>query len=151
MTTDSKAAFPLMQVSQILDKSTVVLTGDKLDDLTKGDELFILAKGSNVGATGAPLYLPKATVEVDAIVPGHYLIAKSPTYEVEETTNSLLSGGVFGPQTRTVTKRATLRVTESELVGNPALTPVKVGDTVIRERDFGAFVTWMSGPPPPRD
>jgi hypothetical protein len=134
--------FQPMKVAQILDKTTVVITGDSVPSLSTGDRLWILAVGREIPGVGLPLVVAKAAVEVTSI-PGPYLVARTPTYEEETPSNPLYGTlGSLGSQskTKTITRRQVLTVEEKELIGNPSNTPVTVGDPVIRPADLQSFV-----------
>ena len=142
MTDSAKGTYPVLQVAQILDKYTLVVTGENVDKLSEDESLMILARGTNVPGVDVPLFVSKATVVVTE-VPGPYAIVKAPTYEVQESTPSALSGfaSILGASgTRTVTKRSPLSVDEAAIIGNPAVRPIVVGDPVIRRDDLQSFI-----------
>ena len=76
MTASDKGTYPVLQVSQILDKYTLVVAGQNVDQLSDGESLVILARGANV-PVDVPLFVSKASVVVSE-VPGPYAIVKSP-------------------------------------------------------------------------
>jgi len=136
--------FLWMRVAQILDKTTVVISGPGTEGLTEGNELRILAVGREIPNVGVPLVVPKATVRV-ASNTGPYVVARTTTYEVEITSRSpfdVLSGG---DRTRKETRRHELTVNEKDLIGNPASSPVAVGDPVVRPADLAEFVAYLAG------
>jgi hypothetical protein len=126
-----------MQVGQILDKTTVVVIGPGIVDVRPGEALQILAVGREVPGVGAPLIIPKATIKVGNITSA-YVIARTTTYEAEVSSNPF---ELLGPTTRKVTRHYELTVDESKMIGNPASTPVTVGDPVIKLNDLARFIS----------
>jgi hypothetical protein len=127
-----------MQIGQILDKTTVVVIGPGVAELKDDEPLDILAVGREIPSAGVPLVIPKARVRVTTVA-GAYVIARAETYEVDTTTHvyEILASS---PRTRTERKRRVLSVDESQVVGNPAGTPIVVGDPVIRPGDLLRFI-----------
>ena len=56
-----------MRVAQLLDKTTIVVTGSGIEDVDQGSTLLILAIGPKPEGLDVPLVVPKADVIVDAV------------------------------------------------------------------------------------
>ena len=95
----------------------------------------VLAVGREIPSLRVPLVLPKASVYVTNVA-GPYVVARTATYEVTIEILPVLGG-------RKETRRRELPVNEKELVGNPASSPVAVGDPVIRAGDEALYVTYL--------
>jgi hypothetical protein len=132
---DQKIGIPILAVSQILDKVTLVLTGSGLDRISIDDTLVILAVGRPLKDSGVPLVVPKATV-VPVLNAGFYIIAKTPLVEEEGERGAF---GILVPGKK-ISRRPQLLVNEKEVVGNPGMGPVALGDAVVRARDVQAFI-----------
>lgn len=137
----AKGAIPEMEVSEILDKTTFVITGKGMESVQRGSRLTILAVRGKVKNTNAPLVLPKATVEVTSHA-GEYVIARPQITESDESLGGILA--LTMNSKRTVRRREPLQVEDDSLTGNPAHAPVKVGDPVIREEDLSEYVKLKS-------
>lgn len=138
--------FRPMEVAQILDKTTVVISGGGASKLKVGDTLHILAVGREIPMLRVPLIVPKATVNVTNVA-GAYVIARTTTYEVEVDplgTLKLSIGAALGPRRETV--RRELNVNEKELLGNPATSPVTVSDPVVAEGQLPQFIAYLQKP-----
>jgi hypothetical protein len=116
---------PMMRVSDILDRTTLVIAGPGVEKLTVGEELHIFAVGKEISGLGIPLVVPKATVEVTSVA-GVYAIARSPEYTEKVSAFAL---DMFG---RTVSKRDALNVDEKSLKGNPGSAPIRPGDPAVQ-------------------
>lgn len=139
----SKNNFPVLKVAKILDKVTLILTGLGIDKIEEREQLIVVGVGPSIGEVGLQLAIPKATVEVSAHA-GSYLIAKSLQYEEEIWDYGPLGGlgmSLREPKKKSVYRRGELKVVEDELSGNPAATPIAVGDPVIRRGDFRAYAS----------
>lgn len=126
-----------MRVAKIMDKTTLVIAaeaGGDLSGLRDGARLLILASAGTL-ENGAPLFIPKASVEVTHNA-GSYVIARSTTYVREEPAFSLSSVN----QTVKVRLRNQLDVDETQVTGNPASAAITVGDPVIRDGDLERYV-----------
>jgi hypothetical protein len=145
---EAKSFLP-MQVGQILDHTTVVVTGPGVAGLAPGQDLEILAVGREIPNLGVPLVVSKATVEVESVA-GLYLVARTKTSETEVSNSPSLPLIGTESSTRAVTRREQLTVEDQNLVGNPARTPVRVGDPVIRPEDLPQFIKHLvsQGVPP---
>ena len=140
----SEKVIPRLQVAQILDKTTLVISGTGIDQLHKDEDLWVVGTGSVVANTELPLVVPKATVVVTMIAPA-YVIARPKVIEEEVPVQSMFTG-ILPPQPgyKTVRRRPGLNVDEQTLAGNPGSTPVRVGDAVIRPEDISAFVALLA-------
>jgi hypothetical protein len=127
----------MMRVSEILDRTTIVIAGEGVESLTIGTELQVLAVGRPLKGIGVPLLVPKANVEVTSVA-GVYAIARSPVYTEQKST---LVTDLFS---RSVTKRDALNVDESNLLGNPASAPIAKGDPVVRPNQLAELVKALS-------
>ena len=138
----SEKKVPVFQVSQILDKTTLLITGDKVGDLSMGSVLLILAVTKSRSLKGIPLVLPKVTLEV-TLVTDFYAVARPPVEKhVSSSTMMTLTTST------TISRRPKLDVEESNLVGNPASIPIAIGDPVIEKvnlRDYVAELAAKSG------
>jgi hypothetical protein len=136
-----------MQVGQILDKSTVVITGPGVENLKIGDELQILAVGREIPTIGVPLVVPKAVVLVQSNA-GPYVLARTGTYEAEVDPISSLGsiGSLYLGKTKEM-RRYELRVDDKQIVGNPATSQVSVGDPVIKPSDLQRFIASLRAKP----
>jgi hypothetical protein len=130
----TEQGFPVFKVAQILDKTTLVITGAGVGKLLEGAELLVLALGREIDDPRVPLILPKEQLRT-TLVTDAYAIARPPVTAVEDPISSL-----FGTMPKVVQKRLPFDVKEDQLVGNPARLPVEVGDPVIQPQHFRAFV-----------
>lgn len=130
-----------MEVAEILDKTTLVITGEGVDSLQEDDELYILSAGRHIRGTSVPLLIPKAKVVVTAPA-GEYAIAQSQTVEETEPSPLITSARMFAPVTRRY--RPALSVDEKAMIGNPARSPITIGDPVVRSDDLPNFVKRMA-------
>ena len=127
----SNTQIPILRVDKILDKTTLILTGPNLEQFSEGEKLEILALGP-VLADNTPLVIPKAQVEITSHL-GQYLIARPELMSHEEQPISALTAWAAK---RTVYYRDKLNVEDNSIVGNPASSPIKEGDPVVRRRDL---------------
>lgn len=128
------------KVQQILDKTTVVVTGDHIGELSDGDTLWVLAVGPYISETGPPLVLAKAKLEVTEVT-DYYAIARPPEKEFREKLQFPLDL----TQPRTVRKRPSLPISsDSVLLGNPEKIPLTPGDPVVREEDYREYVALLA-------
>lgn len=133
--------FPVLKVTAFVDATTVVLVGVNMDQLGEGDELYILAFGDSiVPGASVPLVAPKAHVEV-TFNAGAYILARSPLEPtliagLEEVVSSLAGGS------RMVSQRKRLTTDESQFLGNPARTQVKLGDIVVPVKRIADYMKW---------
>jgi hypothetical protein len=141
---DPKPPKDQLFVSQILDKTTLVIAGAGVETLLEGDILLVLAKGAPLTGTDIPVFVPKAKVEV-TLAAGPYAIARPPEVKVvhRDYFAPMLPGGE-----RVSVERPTLRATESQMTGNPAFVPIGVGDPVVRPADLKTYVKSASRPTP---
>ena len=130
-----------MRISQLLDKTTVVITGEGIERLKTGGALHVLALGVKTPEMAVPLVIPKADLVVDAVT-RYYVIAKTPEYET--TINTGLGLSMAEMFQKKVWKREPLRVDEKLLVGNPALGSVKPGDPVVPTNEISEFVDYVA-------
>lgn len=127
-------------ISQILDKTTFILTGESVGTLSIGDNLSILAKGQKIQKSDISVYVVKGELEVIEVT-GPYTIARPPELTKKEPLGIAgLMTSVSGSQYKTVYYRPELNVPEDEERGNPKKQPVKTGDIVILKKDFRIFV-----------
>lgn len=126
---------PVLRVAHILDRTTVVIVGERVETLKPGEELMICYVGQSVGDTGAPLVIPKATVVV-ATANGPYVVARSRTYDAPDNYSVAAILGQMG----TVKKSENLNVDDKTVIGNPANSPVAPGDVVLKAADIAAYV-----------
>lgn len=127
-------------ISQILDKTTIILTGESIGTLSIGDELSILAKGQKIQKSDISVYVVKGELEVIAVT-GAYTIARPPELTKKEPIGmASLMTSVRDSGYKTVYYRPELNVLEDEERGNPKRQPIKTGDIVILEKDFRIFV-----------
>lgn len=124
-----------MNVAQILDSTTVVVAGEGAAWLKEGDQLQIVAVGKEVPGIGLPLVVPKATLYVTSAA-GPYAVARTESYETETS--------LFPSLTSTrVRRRYQMTINEKQMVGNPAASPVAVGDAVIRADGMSSFLNFL--------
>jgi hypothetical protein len=131
---------PVMKISQLLDLNTVVV-GGAISGIPKGSTLLVLSVGAPVPGTDAPLVLPKTELEVTQST-AHYLVARPPLVEV---SSNLFTAALELQRTKMV--RPQLQIDEKELQGNPALSPVRIGDIVIRQGDLASYVDILAKGP----
>lgn len=131
--------FPLLQVSEILDKTTLVVVGSGIDSLREGETLVVVAVGAPVGSTGVPLVVPKAKLEVTSVL-SQYAIVRPEAEEVEERPISTMLAMTAG---RKYWRRPALDVDEKDLRGNPARTNIARGDPVLRLSDVKAYSAFL--------
>jgi hypothetical protein len=127
--------YPRLEVTRILDKSTIVVAGRSIEELHHGEKVFVLASAGSID--GKPIYIPKATLEI-TLHGGTYAIARPEAIEVEES--SPFAAFVQGAVVRKVRRRPSLSVVDEEVQGNPATSPIRVGDPVIRTGDLTKFI-----------
>ena len=127
-----------LKVAQLLDKTTVVVAGPRVEALSVGEELQILAVGRDIPGVDAPLIVPKALLKVTSVA-GAYAIARTTTYEAQEDPMNWANP----LSRRTVTRHYSLTVNDADLVGNPGQAPVRVGDPVIRPQDLSLLVAYI--------
>jgi hypothetical protein len=130
-----------MHISQILDKTTVVVAGEGVERLSVGDSLLILAIGTPLPGIGVPLVVKKADLEVDSVTQ-YYAVARTPEYDVVVQDSVATIASVFGP--KKIRKRDQLRVDESILMGNPAAGPVRIDDPVVEEGELSEYVEMLA-------
>jgi len=134
-----------MTISQLLDKTTVVIAGNGIDQLSVGDRVSVLAIGPKVHGLTVPLIVPKAELEVDAVTK-YYVIARSPQYETLVDTG--IGAALAGMTKQKVLRRDQLRIDEKELIGNPALASITVGDPVVPTGELSEFVDYLAAKQP---
>jgi hypothetical protein len=131
----------ILQVSNILDKYTLVATGDS-DKFYNGQSVFVLGEGGHL-ADGTPIVVPKAKLRVKANA-GAYVILEyeSPTEEKEVDIPRYPSLDLFTARTERVKvkTREPLNVREGQVSGNPGNRPIEVGDHVISADEFKEYV-----------
>lgn len=145
----SVPSFPILEIKAFVDATTVVLMGPHVEDLSNGDELYILGIGdTTIPGTAVRLVAPKATLEV-TFVAQVYALARPPLEKVE-IANPLAgftaAADLFGSATRSVVRREPLTSDESQFLGNPGRKAVKVGDPVIKIHDLAEYLTWRGRP-----
>jgi hypothetical protein len=137
----------VFKIAQILDKTTVVVSGDGIGTLHEAEMLSVLAFGAEV-VPNVPVVVVKATLETTSVTSA-YAIARTPVESREEKippANPFGALGAFGNnlklewETRIVRIRPALKIQEAEERGNPATQAIATGDTVIRQRDYRAYV-----------
>jgi hypothetical protein len=129
-----------MTVSQLLDKTTVVIAGTGVQSLKAGDDLLILAIGPKLPGLDVPLVVRKADVVVETATK-YYAVARTPEYEATvESGIAVLSG----MSNKKVWRRDPLKVEEGQLIGNPGWGPVAVGDHVIKAGELSDFVDHLA-------
>jgi hypothetical protein len=130
-----------MKISQLLDKTTVVVAGEGIERLGVGDMISVLAIGPKIHGVSVPLVIPKAELEVDAVTK-YYVIARSLEYET--TVDTGLAAAIAGMTQQKVRRRDQLRVDEKQLIGNPALAPVTIGDPVVATGELSEYVDHLA-------
>lgn len=130
--------FPNLVIAEVLDKSTVVLTGENVELLHLDDDLVVLAVGGIVRGTSVPLVLPKAELVVTS-VSSIYVVARTKV-RVTQEPSPLSAMIIAGAGSRTVRTQEVLSVDDSILKGNPASSPVLIGDPVVRRSDIPKFI-----------
>lgn len=133
---------PRMKVDEILDDTTILLSGENLFQMHIGDEVLVLALLERPQSTIA---IPKAKLEVTDDG-GSYLIARPPIVEREvRNVYAELTGSVgIGSEPKKRRVRDSLRIESHEAIGNPAREPVRKGDHVVRSGELAEFVAWIN-------
>ena len=128
-----------MKVAEILDKTTLVISGEGVELLLEDDEIYILSVGREIRDSKVTLIVPKAKVVVTAAA-GAYAIARSQLVEVIEDPMRTLT--LMMPRKRQV--RPALSVDEDAMVGNPGRSPIAIGDPVVKSDDLPDLVKRMA-------
>lgn len=134
---------PLLEVAEILDTTTLVVSGLGVDQLEHGERLMIVGVGPIVRNTNTPLVVPKRSVQVTMVSPAYALVRPEVTDEVIQPPSAIFES-VISTKPKTVRRRAPLNVDEKGLAGNPGSAPVRVGDPVVRPTDLAAFVAMLT-------
>lgn len=134
-----------MKVAKILDKTTLVITGEGVETLNEGSHVLVLAIGPALPESAAPLVVPKCELEVTLVTP-EYAIARTIAYQEEQASPMDYITLTQLGQRRTVTKRPQLTIDESLLAGNPAHEPIQMGDPVVLKGQLGTFVQDLASP-----
>ena len=71
----AEQTIPRLEVAEILDSTTIVVSGTGVSQLRKGEELLIVGIGPVVRSTNLPLVVPKREVVVTMVSPA-YAIAR---------------------------------------------------------------------------
>ena len=137
----AEPSIPQLQVTEILDNTTIVVSGSGASQLHPDEKLWVVGVGPVVGTTNLPLVVPKTTVVVTMVSPG-YVIARPEAKKQQVESPSAFTA--IHPSTRTVWRREPMKVEEKSLAGNPGRAPVRVGDPVVRPADVQAFVTKLA-------
>ena len=129
----------LYEVAEIIDRTTIAITGP-VNNLSEGDDLLVIAVGPPVGNTGTPLVIQKARLEVSLVVGDEYAVCRSPAREVTRTVRAGLGvSALFGDEKVTHRERPNLPVEDKSQRGNPAMTPIRVGDPVLVPSQVSAY------------
>lgn len=122
-----------LKVVQILDRYTLVVAGEGVENITEGADLLVIAIGPKIEGIGR-IVVPKARVDVDAHA-GTYLIVRA----AEEVVDQPSMGGIFGTLWERKRVRRPLPVEDLSMMGNPAMRSIVVGDPVIPVNEFQEF------------
>lgn len=123
----------VLKISQILDRTTVIVAGSGVNKIRPLEDLVVVAVGQPVFGTQAPLVVPKARLEA-TVITEHYLIARPPV------TNQASLLSVMDSMKK---GRSALTVSDEDLQGNPGQEPVRVGDIVLRADEISDYVTHL--------
>jgi hypothetical protein len=137
-------AFPILEIAAFVDPTTVVIVGHRVAYLKEGEELFVLGVGDiNIPKTDVPLVVPKVSLEVTATA-GVYAVARTPA-EVTLVQNPMMTfAAEVLERTQSIVRRQPLTKDDIQFLGNPAKTPVKVGDIVVVKSDLSKYIEWLA-------
>jgi len=129
----------VLRVAQILDKHTIVATGNA-SDINDGVQMLVLGEGGEL-PDGTPLVIPKAKLRTRANAGSYVVLENEAKTEEKEVDIPTFQTFRFSRTERIkIEVRQGLNVNEGDLSGNPGSRAIGIGDPVIRAVDFARYV-----------